>query len=128
MVMDYDATRAYLLSRPEATEDFPFGPDVAVFKILGKMFATLGVEDGVARTNLKCDPIEALELRDVFEGVQPGYHMNKKHWNTVLLDGGIPDFEVRRMIDRSYGLVVRGLKKVERNALELRHSADALYR
>ena len=128
MVMDYDATRAYLLSRPEATEDFPFGPDVAVFKILGKMFATLGVEDGVARTNLKCDPIEALELRDVFEGVQPGYHMNKKHWNTVLLDGGIPDFEVRRMIDRSYGLVVRGFKKVERNALELRHSADALYR
>lgn len=126
--MDYQSARDYLLSRPQAVEDFPFGPGVAVFKIKGKMFATLGIENDVARTNLKCDPDEAQALRDVFTGVLPGYHMNKKHWNTVLLDGGVPDYEVERMMDRSYGLVVKGLRKVERQALELAHGADTIYR
>lgn len=126
--MDYQSARDYLLSRPQAVEDFPFGPGVAVFKIKGKMFATLGIENDVARTNLKCDPDEAQALRDVFTGVLPGYHMNKKHWNTVLLDGSVPDYEVERMMDRSYGLVVKGLRKVERQALELAHGADTIYR
>ncbi|MCB1843784.1 MAG: MmcQ/YjbR family DNA-binding protein, partial [Halioglobus sp.] len=73
--MKYAAAERYLLSRPEAVRDYPFGPDVAVFKICGKMFATLAAQDGVARTNLKCDPVEAVMLRDIFSGVQPGYHM-----------------------------------------------------
>lgn len=126
--MDSQTARKYLLSHPEAIEDFPFGPEVAVFKIKGKMFATLGVEDGVARTNLKCDPDEAQALRDIFPGVLPGYHMNKKHWNTVLLDGSVPDGEIERMMDRSYGLVVRGLRRAERASLELAYGNEVIYR
>ncbi len=126
--MDFDAARTYFLSRPEAVEDFPFGPDVYVYKILGKMFATLGTEDGLARMNLKCDPEEALALRDIYEAVLPGYHMNKAHWNTVLLDGSIPRGEIERMIDRSYGLVVRKLRKKTREGLEVRHGKEAIYR
>ncbi|WP_160154206.1 MmcQ/YjbR family DNA-binding protein [Microbulbifer sp. ALW1] len=126
--MNYSSARSYLLTRPETVEDFPFGPDVAVFKIKGKMFATLATQDGLARTNLKCDPDEAQALRDIFSGVLPGYHMNKKHWNTVLLDGSVPDHEIERMMDRSYGLVVKGLRKSERAALELAYGPDQVYR
>jgi predicted DNA-binding protein (MmcQ/YjbR family) len=109
-------------------EDFPFGPDVYVYKIGGRMFATLASEAGLARMNLKCDPEEALFLRDLFAAVRPGYHMNKAHWNTVLLDGSVPRGELERMIDRSYGLVVRKLARAERLALETRHGREALYR
>jgi predicted DNA-binding protein (MmcQ/YjbR family) len=126
--MDFDAARSYLLSRPEAREDFPFGGDVYVYKIRSRMFATLVESDALARMNLKCEPIEALFLRDMFAAVQPGYHMNKTHWNTVLLDGSIPRGELERMIDRSYALVVKGLTKAERSALEVRHGKAALYR
>lgn len=119
--------RSYLLGKPEAIEDFPFGPDVAVMKIRGKMFATLAGKDGVVRMNLKCDPHEALILRDIFDAVLPGYHMNKRHWNTVVLDGSIPPGEVERMVDSSYSLVVRGLPKKVRQALEVRHGRDVLY-
>lgn len=118
--MDYDDSRDYILGRPESWEDYPFGPGVAVFKVLGKMFATLGTENGVARMNLKCDPIEALMLRDIFEAVLPGYHMNKRHWNTVLLNNSIPSGEIERMIDSSYALVVQGLPSRERKALQRR--------
>ena len=120
--------RAYLLSKPESIEDFPFGPDVYVYKVRNKMFATLGFTNNIARINLKCDPEEAMALRDIFESVLPGYHMNKAHWNTVILDGSIPTGEIERMIDSSFGLVVRGLKKSERQALEIRHGSDTLYR
>ena len=126
--MDDKAARAHLLSQPEAWEDYPFGPDVAVFKIRKKMFATLGYEGNLARMNLKCDPEEAQFLRDMFDAVIPGYHMNKTHWNTVILDGSIPTGEIERMIDRSYGLVVRSLPKPERVALEVRYGKDTLYR
>lgn len=126
--MNADQARAYFLSRPEAIEDFPFGPDVYVFKIKGRMFGTLGFENDLARINLKCDPEEAMALRDIFEAVVPGYHMNKAHWNTVLLDGSIPRGEIERMIDRSYGLVVGKLKKIDRVALEIAHGTDTIYR
>lgn len=126
--MDYDTARTYLLGRPEAEEDFPFGPEARVFKVRSKMFALLMVRGGVEQVNLKCDPEEALMLRDVFDAVLPGYHMNKAHWNTVLLDGSIPRGEIERMMDRSYGLVVRSLRKAERQALEVRHGSDVLYR
>lgn len=126
--MNFDAARGYLLKRPEAFEDFPFGPDVYVYKIRHKMFATLADEAGLARMNLKCDPEEAMILRDVFDAVLPGYHMNKAHWNTVMLDGSIPRGELERMIDRSYGLVVKGLRKSERIALEVRYGRAEIYR
>jgi predicted DNA-binding protein (MmcQ/YjbR family) len=126
--MDYQTTRAYMLSRPEAWEDFPFYPDVAVMKVRNKMFATLSSEAGVARMNLKCNPDEAQMLRDIFSAVSPGFHMNKRHWNTVLLDGSIPAGELERMIDRSYGLVVKGMTRKERLPLELKYGSDVLYR
>ena len=126
--MGFDAAREHLLRRPEAVEDFPFGPDVYVYKVAGKMFALLTDDDGAAQMNLKCDPHEAQFLRDMFDAVQPGYHMNKTHWNTVLLDGSIPRGEVERMIERSYALVVRRLRKAERVALEVRFGKGAIYR
>lgn len=126
--MDYSQARTYLLSKPEAWEDFPFGPGAAVFKIRRKLFAILLDDGACARVNLKCDPQEAQMLRDIFEAVRPGYHMNKRHWNTVLLDGSLPDGEIERMMDRSYGLVVKGLTVRERRALELAWGSDALYR
>lgn len=126
--MNFDGARAYLSNRPDAFEDFPFGPDVYVYKIRGRMFATLVESDGVARMNLKCDPDEAIFLRDTFAAVRPGYHMNKTHWNTVILDGSIPRGEVERMIDRSYALVVKKLGKATRMALEVRFGRDTIYR
>jgi predicted DNA-binding protein (MmcQ/YjbR family) len=126
--MDADSARKYLLCRPEAWEDYPFGPEVAVFKIGKKMFATLGYEGDSARVNLKCDPDEAQFLRDMFEAVTPGYHMNKTHWNTVVLDGSIPTPEIERMMDRSFGLVVRSMKKAERERLVITHGKTAIYR
>jgi predicted DNA-binding protein (MmcQ/YjbR family) len=86
-----------------------------VFKVHGKMFALLALDEVPARVNLKCDPDLALELRDRYEQVEPGYHMNKKHWNTVVLDGVIPEREVRKMIDHSYELVVQSLPKAKRH-------------
>lgn len=78
--------------------------------------------------NLKCDPDEALILRDMFDAVKPGYHMNKRLWNTIVLDGEVPPGEIERMIDRSYALVVKKLGKEQRQALEIRHGKDVLYR
>ena len=115
--MDYKNTKHYLLSKPQAVEDYPFGPDVAVFKIKQKMFATLSIRNQVSQMNLKCDPYKAAALRDVYEAVIPAYHMNKLHWNTILLDNSIPEDEIRKMVDHSYALVVKGLKKVEQQAL-----------
>lgn len=131
--MDYKTTRDYLLSRPEAEEDFPFTPDVAVFKVCGKMYATLSMDkadDGspAPHMNLKCDPQEAQMLRDIFTAVKAGYHMNKRHWNTVILDGSVPAGEVQRMIDRSYGLVLKGMTRKQRLPLELKYSPEELYR
>lgn len=115
--MIYARAKAYLLSQPEAVEDYPFGPEAAVFKVRNKMFGLLMQGSGEARLNLKCDPDEALALRDIFPAVTPGYHMNKKHWNTVLLDGSVPEGEIERMIDNSYRLVVQGLPAARRPLL-----------
>jgi predicted DNA-binding protein (MmcQ/YjbR family) len=119
--------RQYLVSKPEAFEDFPFRLDVAVFKIHKKMFATLGLRNGHWQMNLKCDPLEASVLRDVFAAVLPGYHMNKAHWNTIVLDGSMPPSDIERMIDNSYALVVQGLTRVERQQLTLHYTSVQLY-
>jgi predicted DNA-binding protein (MmcQ/YjbR family) len=112
--MNAESFRAHCLSKAAVTEGTPFGPEDIVFKVAGKMFAILALEEVPPRVNLKCDPDLALELRDRYEQVEPGYHMNKKHWNTVVLDGIIPEREVRKMIDHSYELVVQSLPKSKR--------------
>lgn len=115
--MDIESFREYCLKKPCATEGTPFGEDVLVFKVGGKMFALAALDEIPATVNLKCDPDIALELRDRYEQVRPGYHMNKKHWNTVEIDSAIPEGEVRTMIDHSYELVIKTLPKAERARL-----------
>ena len=115
--MDLAQFREYCLSKPRATEGTPFRPDVLVFKVRGKMFALAALEEVPTTVNLKCEPDLALDLRDRYEQVRPGYHMNKKHWNTVEIESGIPDAEVRKMIDHSYELVVKRLPRVKRQLL-----------
>ena len=112
--MDLEQFREYCLSKSSVTEGTPFGETVLVFKVGGKMFALAPLDEVPATANLKCDPDLALELRDRYEQVRPGYHMNKKHWNTVELGSGIPDAELRKMIDHSYELVVKSLPKAKR--------------
>jgi len=115
--MDIKHLKSYLSKKPGSKEDYPFGPDVLVYKVIGKIFALFGEDDNPIRINLKCDPNEAIVLRDMFESVLPGYHMNKEHWNTVILDGSIPESEIKKMIDESYQLVVESLKKADREHL-----------
>ena len=114
--MDYQQVRTHILSQREAGEDFPFGPDVAVYRVRHKIFAMLAKDKDGARVSLKCDPAEALALRDLFKAVMPGYHLNKKHWNTVILDGTVPDGELKRMIDNSYALVIASMPTSQRPA------------
>lgn len=135
--MDVEQVRDYLLAKPEAIEDYPFGPDVMVFKVKGKMFALLSAAGGKnpdqrAQMNLKCDPLEATQLRDVFDDVVAGYHMNKKHWNTLYLSyagkvSDIPQGEVERQIDNSFGLVLKGMTRALRRSLEVSYSNEQLY-
>ena len=125
--MDFSAAKQILLAKPDALEDYPFGPDVAVFKIKSKMFATLAWRGNIANMNLKCVSEQIPGLIDLFSGVHPGYHMNKKHWITVDLDGSVPDGEIAQLIDQSYALVVGGLRVKERKALELKWGREVLY-
>src|SRR5256885_15491001 len=115
--MDLAKFREYCLSKPQATEGTPFGPEVVVFKVGGKMFALMSLDEIPATANLKCDPDLALDLRDRYEQVRPGYHMNKKHWNTVEIEGSIPEAELRKMIDHSYDLVVKSLPRAKRSTI-----------
>lgn len=126
--MDFEAAKAYLLNKPEVRPDYPFGPATLVPKIKGSMFATLTVNEGVPCMNLKCDPAHAEELRDIFPSIIPGHHMNKTHWNTLILDNSIPDGEIMRLIDHSYTLVVKKLKKTERSVLEQAYTPEELYK
>jgi predicted DNA-binding protein (MmcQ/YjbR family) len=127
--MDLAQFREYCLGKACATEGMPFGPDVLVFKIGGKMFALAALDEMPTIVNLKCDPDLALELRDRYEQVTPGYHMNKRHWNSVEIEGGIPDAALRKMIDHSYDLVVKKLSKSRaKAAVRSRRNATAARR
>lgn len=108
---------SYCMSHRGATEDYPFGPEPLVIKVEGKMFALIGVNGSVANISLKCEPHMAELLRMEHEAVKPGYHLNKKHWNTVTMDGTVPKAELESMIDHSYELVVKSLTKAQRSAL-----------
>ncbi len=112
--------RALCLAKPGAYEDFPFGPVTLTFKVAGKLFALCNVEKEPLAVNLKCEPELAELLRHKYDAVTPGYHMNKRHWNTVVLDGSVPFSEVATLLDLSYTLVVKGLKASERAKLQLR--------
>ncbi|WP_111978005.1 MmcQ/YjbR family DNA-binding protein [Algibacillus agarilyticus] len=126
--MDESTCQAYLLAKPHAILDYPFGDEIKVFKVKNKMFATLALgKMGKAKNtdeqpaywwmNLKCDPDEAFILRDLFTAVIPGYHMSKKHWNTIILDGSIPQGEIERMIDNSFNLVVSKMTKKDQASI-----------
>ncbi len=113
----YPPVEKYLLAKPGAVKEFPFGPDAAVFKVGGKMFALMAWQEKPVRITLKSSPEDAVLLRSLYEAVKPGYYMNKKHWNTVTLDGSVPKEHLLRMMDESYDLVVRGLPRAEREKL-----------
>jgi predicted DNA-binding protein (MmcQ/YjbR family) len=102
--MNIEILREYCISKRNVTESFPFGDDTLVFKTTGRIFALVNL-DGDLSINLKCDPPLAIELRERYSSVIPGYHMNKKHWNTIYLDGSIPNKEIFSWIDHSYDLV-----------------------
>ena len=102
--MNIESLREYCISKKGADESFPFGEDTLVFKAAGKIFALVNL-DGDLSINLKCDPAFAIELRERHSAVTPGYHMNKKHWNTIIFDGSVPDKEVFSWIDHSYNLI-----------------------
>lgn len=115
--MQVDTFRDYCLTKRGVTEGSPFGPEHVVFKVGAKMFALLALDEVPATANLKCEPDRALELRDQYEDVQPGFHMNKKHWNTVVIAAGVPDPEIRAMIDHSYELVFGALPRKQRESI-----------
>ena len=102
-------------AKPGAAEDYPFGDEVAVFKVAGRMFALVPLDEAPGRVSLKCDPELAIALRGRYPGVTPGYHLSKRHWNTVTLDGSVPDEEVLELIDHSYDLVVARLTRAQRD-------------
>jgi predicted DNA-binding protein (MmcQ/YjbR family) len=104
---------------PETTEENPFGPQVDVYKVAGKVFAILSAHEQPPTVALKCDPDLALHLRDHYPAVTPGYHLNKKHWNSVALDGSIPPDEIDELVEHSYSCVVAGLPKAARDRLTL---------
>ena len=109
--MKFEELNKYLLSKPEAVETFPFGDDVHVFKVKNKMFALIGQRNDLMMLNLKCDPDEAVALRDIFPAITEGYHMDKKHWISVYFDKTVPTGEVQRLIDNSFLLVVDKMTK-----------------
>jgi predicted DNA-binding protein (MmcQ/YjbR family) len=116
--MNIESFRKYCLKKRGVTEEFPFDENNLVFKVMGKMFALTDLVDLPFTINLKCDPEKAVELREKYDAVQPGYHMNKKHWNTITVDNSIPENELLEMVDHSYNLVVEGLKKSDREKLK----------
>ena len=113
-------------AKPGSAEDYPFGDEVAVFKVAGRMFALVPLGQPPGSVSLKCDPHLAAGLRARYAAVTPGYHLNKRHWNTVALDGSVPDAELLELIDHSYELVVARLTKDARNGLATAPPHDGL--
>lgn len=115
--MDVEVLRNYCLEKPGVTEGFPFDNETLVFKVMNKMFALSNLEKNVS-VNLKCDPERAMDLREEFEAVKPGWHMNKKHWNTVSFNMDLGDRRLLDLVDHSYELVAKSLKKADRELLQ----------
>lgn len=115
--MNFEEIHQYLLSKPGAKETYPFGLDVMVLKVGGKMFALINKDRENLSINLKCDPNEALILRETYEAIVPGYHMNKKHWNTIYVKILDDKEMITKLINHSYDLVFKSLKKSERESI-----------
>ena len=115
--MNIELVRDYCLNLKGVIEDYPFDEETLTFKVMGKIFLLASLESIPLQINLKCDPEKAVELREQYESIQPGYHMNKTHWNTVTLDGTMSRGFVEELIKHSYNLVVNGLKKADREKL-----------
>jgi predicted DNA-binding protein (MmcQ/YjbR family) len=115
--MNIETLREYCLSKKAVTEDFPFGETTLVFRVEGKIFLLVALDASPLQFNAKCDPEKAIELREAYDAIQPGYHMNKKHWNTVIIDGSVSTSLLKEMINDSYNLVVQSLPKKTRDAL-----------
>lgn len=115
--MNIETLREYCLSKKAATEGFPFGEDTLVFKVMDKIFLLVSLSSNPLQFNAKCDPGKAIELREEYDAVKPGYHMNKTHWNTVIIDGSISIALIKEMIDDSYNLIVQSLPKKLREEL-----------
>jgi predicted DNA-binding protein (MmcQ/YjbR family) len=113
--MDRDGMLRFLNDRPGAVEDYPFGEEVAVFKVGGRVFALLALDSQPGSVSLKCDPTLAEALRDRYPSVTPGYHLNKRHWNTIQLDGSVPGDELAELVDHSWELVVAKLPRRDRD-------------
>ncbi|MBL7999223.1 MAG: MmcQ/YjbR family DNA-binding protein [Candidatus Kapabacteria bacterium] len=122
--MTLDDFRTYCLSKPHTSERMPFGDGVLVFFVgsdeKSKMFALASLDESPMTVNLKCEPARALELREEYDAITPGYHMNKQHWNTVRTQSGVPSNLMREMIDMSYSLVALSLPKTVRTELGIR--------
>jgi len=116
--MDYESLCDYLESKPGVWRDMPFGADALVFKVFVKMFALVAWQAEPLSISLKADPIDAIILRKQYQAVRPGYHLNKKHWNTITINGSIPEDEIKLMIDDSYALVVQGMTKAQQARLK----------
>ena len=116
--MNVENISEYCLSKKSTSDDFPFDEETLVFKVMGKIFALVPLERIPFQINLKCDPELVVELRERYEAVQPGYHMNKNHWNTILIDGSLRKDLIIEWIDLSYNLVVKGLKNSEKERLQ----------
>jgi len=115
--MNIEALREYCLSKKAVTEDFPFGESTLVFRVKNKIFLLASLDASPLQFNAKCEPDKAVELREQYDAVQPGYHMNKKHWNTVVIDGSVSSALIKEMIDDSYNLIVQSLPKKLREEL-----------
>tara|TARA_R110002072_G_scaffold9144_8_gene44932 strand:- start:253 stop:603 length:351 start_codon:yes stop_codon:yes gene_type:complete len=115
--MNIESFREYCLAKPEVSESFPFDNNTLVFKVCNKMFALTGLKPEDFRINLKCEPEKAIQLREEYDGVIPGYHMSKKHWNTIIVDASISDEIILEWIDHSYDEVVKTLPKKVRETL-----------
>ena len=115
--MNIEELREYCISHKYTTEELPFGPDTLVFKVLGKAFLLTSMDSNDLQFNVKCNPEKAIELREHFTCVLPGYHMNKKHWNTIIADGSVSDKQLKEWITDSYNLVVMGLPLKERKRI-----------
>jgi len=116
--MNIEQIREHCLKKKGVTEEFPFDEETLVFKVAGKIFVLASLEAIPLQINIKCDPEKAIELREEYNSVLPGYHMNKKHWNTIIIDGTVPTSNLFEWIDDSYSLVIAGLKKSERKIFE----------
>ncbi|HTF02444.1 MAG TPA: MmcQ/YjbR family DNA-binding protein [Bacteroidia bacterium] len=115
--MNIEELRAYCIAKPGVEETFPFGEDTPVYKVMGKVFLLTGLEYNPVQFNVKCDPELAVELRERYPCVEPGFHMNKKHWNTITCDGSVSEKMYREWIDHSYNLVAAALPKKDRGKL-----------